>query len=178
MIYSAISIEAVPICEWHRTQAMTKATLVQVMAWCRQVASHYLNKYWPSPTTPNSATRGYAFRMVCLFYESKSRTYDIQVFHSSRNNCVAMGYSSWFRSVHWPGARVLHDDQCTWFIPTCFWCIIYIVYSYNAWDQGKLTLQEKTQYKRFTRLSTMCAPNLQQTLWNSLWIIAFQLYFR
>ena len=29
-----------------------KSTLVQVMAWCRQAASHYLNQCWPSSKSP------------------------------------------------------------------------------------------------------------------------------
>ena len=29
-----------------------KSTLVQVMAWCRQATSHYLNQCWPRSPTP------------------------------------------------------------------------------------------------------------------------------
>ena len=34
-----------------------KSTLVQVMAWCHQAASHYLNQCWPRSQTPYGATR-------------------------------------------------------------------------------------------------------------------------
>ena len=34
-----------------------KSTLVQVMAWCRQAASHYLNQCWPRPMSPYGITR-------------------------------------------------------------------------------------------------------------------------
>ena len=34
-----------------------KSTLVQVMAWCSQVASHYLNQCWPRSATPYGVTR-------------------------------------------------------------------------------------------------------------------------
>ena len=34
-----------------------KSTLVQVMAWCRQATSHYLNQCWPSSVTPYGVTR-------------------------------------------------------------------------------------------------------------------------
>ena len=34
-----------------------KSTLVQVMAWCRQAASHYLNQCWPRYSTPYGVTR-------------------------------------------------------------------------------------------------------------------------
>ena len=36
---------------------VVKWTLVQVMAWCRQATSHYLNQYWPRYPTPYSTTR-------------------------------------------------------------------------------------------------------------------------
>ena len=34
-----------------------KSTLVQVMAWCRQAPSHYLNQCWPRSPTPYDVTR-------------------------------------------------------------------------------------------------------------------------
>ena len=34
-----------------------KSTLVQVMAWCRQTTSHYLNQCWPWSLTPYGITR-------------------------------------------------------------------------------------------------------------------------
>ena len=34
-----------------------KSTLVQVMAWCRQAASHYLSQCWPRSMLPYSITR-------------------------------------------------------------------------------------------------------------------------
>ena len=34
-----------------------KSTLVQVMAWCRQATSHYLNQCWPRSSTPYGVTR-------------------------------------------------------------------------------------------------------------------------
>ena len=41
------------------SQALTddKSTLVQVMAWCRQASSHYLNQCWPRSPTPYGVTR-------------------------------------------------------------------------------------------------------------------------
>ena len=33
-----------------------KSTLVQVMAWCRQATSHYLNRCWPRCMSPNGVT--------------------------------------------------------------------------------------------------------------------------
>ena len=34
-----------------------ESILVQVMAWCRQATSHYLNQCWPRPLSPNGVTR-------------------------------------------------------------------------------------------------------------------------
>ena len=34
-----------------------RSTLVQVMAWCRQAASHYLNQCWPRSKPPYGITR-------------------------------------------------------------------------------------------------------------------------
>ena len=34
-----------------------KSTLVQVMAWCHQATSHYLNQCWPRYSTPYGVTR-------------------------------------------------------------------------------------------------------------------------
>ena len=34
-----------------------KSTLVQVMPWCRQATSHYLNQCWPRSLTPYGVTR-------------------------------------------------------------------------------------------------------------------------
>ena len=34
-----------------------QSTLVQVMAWCRQATSHYLNQCWPRPLPPYGITR-------------------------------------------------------------------------------------------------------------------------
>ena len=34
-----------------------KSTLVQLMAWCHQAPSHYLNQCWPRPMSPYGVTR-------------------------------------------------------------------------------------------------------------------------
>ena len=44
---------------WWMEQDLTddKSTLVQVMAWCRQATSHYLNQCWLSSLSPYGVTR-------------------------------------------------------------------------------------------------------------------------
>ena len=40
-----------------RDHSDDKSTLVQVMAWCRQATSHYLNQCWPRSLPPYGVTR-------------------------------------------------------------------------------------------------------------------------
>ena len=51
-ILTHIALKFVP-----RGLLVSKSALVQVMAWCRQATSHYLNKCWPRPMTPYGVTR-------------------------------------------------------------------------------------------------------------------------
>ena len=52
-----------------------KSTLVQVMAWCRQAASHYLNQCWPRSPMPYGVTRpqwvNWLSPGVCGFHDFK-----------------------------------------------------------------------------------------------------------
>ena len=43
-----------------------KSTLIQVMAWCRQATSHYLNQCWPSSMSPCGITRPQWVNVVYL----------------------------------------------------------------------------------------------------------------
>ena len=48
-----------------------KSTLVQVMAWCHQATSHYLNQCWPRSLPPYGITRPQWVKyqqLNCLFY--------------------------------------------------------------------------------------------------------------
>ena len=42
-----------------------KSTLVQVMAWCHQATSHYLNQCWPRYASPYGVTRPQWVNGVC-----------------------------------------------------------------------------------------------------------------
>ena len=41
-----------------------KSTLVQVMAWCRQATSHYLNQCWPRSLSPHGVTRPQKYNTI------------------------------------------------------------------------------------------------------------------
>ena len=45
-----------------------KSTLVQVMAWCRQAPSHYLNQCWPISMSPYGVTR----HNECIFLRQEN----------------------------------------------------------------------------------------------------------
>ena len=45
-----------------------KSTLVQVMAWCRQATSHYLNQCWPRSPTPYRVNRPQWVKLVILLF--------------------------------------------------------------------------------------------------------------
>ena len=51
-----ISCETALIWVW-LDHTYDKSTLVQVMAWCRQATSHYLNQCWPRSLPPYGVTR-------------------------------------------------------------------------------------------------------------------------
>ena len=43
--------------QWDGGISDDKSTLIQVMAWCRQATSHYLNQCWPGSLPPYGVTR-------------------------------------------------------------------------------------------------------------------------
>ena len=45
-----------------------KSILVQVMAWCHQATSHYLNQCWPSYMLPYGITRGQWVNSLCSMF--------------------------------------------------------------------------------------------------------------
>ena len=55
---SSLDIRCEIVLRW-LTQNLTndKSTLVQVMAWCHQATSHYLNHCWPRSMSPYGVTR-------------------------------------------------------------------------------------------------------------------------
>ena len=50
-----------------------KSTLVQVMAWCRQATSHYLNQWWTRSRSPYGLTRPQWVNVLNCFYASAFR---------------------------------------------------------------------------------------------------------
>ena len=51
------SLVKLPYYECHWTSNDDQSTLVQVMAWCRQATSHYLNQCWPRSLSSYGVTR-------------------------------------------------------------------------------------------------------------------------
>ena len=46
----------IPLCQMSLNFTDVKSTLVQVMVWCRQATSHYLNQCWPRSMSPYGVT--------------------------------------------------------------------------------------------------------------------------
>ena len=58
-----------------------KPTLVQVMAWCWQASSHYLNQFWPTSISPYGFTRSQwvEIQMNILFHSKFSGVLGLQI---------------------------------------------------------------------------------------------------
>ena len=57
-----------------------KSTLVQVMAWCRQATSHYLNQCWPRSPTPYGVIRPQWVNIIhnhCLHLHNSSHQHPV-----------------------------------------------------------------------------------------------------
>ena len=63
-----------------------KSTLVQVMPWCRQATSHYLNQCWPRSLSPYDVTRP---QWVIEMFTLKKKSYD------QRDNSVLKKAAAW-----------------------------------------------------------------------------------
>ena len=71
-----ISCEIAPIILMSLDFTDDQSTLVQVMAWCRQATSHYLNQCWPRSLPPYGVTRpqrdNYFLKYIDLWQHSPS----------------------------------------------------------------------------------------------------------
>ena len=50
--------------------ALGRSTLFEVIVWCRQAKSHYLNQCWPSPESPYYVTRPQWVKTIILVTEN------------------------------------------------------------------------------------------------------------
>ena len=82
-----------------------KSTLVQLMAWCRQATSHYLNRCWPRYLTPYGVTRPQGVK--AMRHEQKWQTFCRQYFQMDffLNENVTSHYLNqwWPNCVRWCG---------------------------------------------------------------------------
>ena len=86
-----------------------KSTLVQVMAWCRQATSHYLNQCWPRSPTPYDVTRPqWVKALACRLFGIKPLHIDPKCFYqenadenvicniSTSSSCLQGTVKNWF----------------------------------------------------------------------------------
>ena len=77
-----------------------KSTLVQVMAWCRQATSHYLNQCWPSFLSPYGVTRP---QWVNLSWPRPAEC------HMAQNNLVNIGLGNVLLTAWWHQAFIRNN---------------------------------------------------------------------
>ena len=79
-----------------------KSTLVQVMAWCRQAASHYLSQCWPSLCL-RMASLGHDELSYCWAHIIHTSHIGESAWHRTNNPLPAGLYV--FYTQSWPGTR-------------------------------------------------------------------------
>ena len=95
-----------------------KSTLVQVMAWCRQATSHYMNQCWPRSPTPYGVTRPqWVLNNLCGVIESARLNQN----SADYTDCRDLQYISYSHTSH-----TVHALLCfvmVWYLlilPICF----------------------------------------------------------
>ena len=154
-----------PSCECDKHFIYDLSTLAQVMAWCRQAASHYMSPYWPRSMSPYGITKpqwvnayhsdplSSIFSRVmfpCFFVNSISLfVINKHLWHNSHLNIYFIAWHAWTssnllaetsRSINTPCMSVSHT----------FWAISS-VFSQISWNLHKKTfnLWEETRFFSF-----------------------------
>ena len=92
-----------------------KSTLVQVMAWCCQVTSHYLSQCWPRSMTPNGVTRPQWVKIVPLLQWNPS----VKAIQDDGLSKEVACYEAWnkhdlWRMVHGNGLNFATLERHSW----------------------------------------------------------------
>ena len=78
-----------------------KSTLVQVMAWCHQAASHYLRQCWPRSLSPYGVIRPQGVKgKLCPHNIDKSRILSDQEQVDGYKDQSEYGLSQWEMALH------------------------------------------------------------------------------
>ena len=87
-----------------------QSTLIQVMAWCRQATSHYLNQWWPRSLSPYGITRLQWDKGCKLIVLWKKYIWNINISMSLCKKDVTPVHYQWsyvfLALTHWYGMRV------------------------------------------------------------------------
>ena len=86
-----------------------RSTLVQVMAWCRQAASHYLSQCWPRCMPPYSITRPQWVNDITISEQSSALTIQRTryIFYWRHNTCSSHSYLLQVTLSNWTLNRFL-----------------------------------------------------------------------
>ena len=80
-----------------------KSTLVQVMAWCRQAASHYLSQCWPRSMSPNGVTGPQCVNSWTLIHSPGTEWKHENLQTEFWNVFLKMKILDWvIKLTHWP----------------------------------------------------------------------------
>ena len=108
------------------------STLVQVMAWCRQAASHYLSHCWPRSMSPYGVTRPQWVKhgQFCPKY-SKSIPHSLPTSVRFQVSIVAIKSMAWCKTAVSPACWQWR--YCS--LPLSHWimiCVFFYLWSYQA----------------------------------------------
>ena len=106
-----------------------KSILVQVMAWCRQATSHYLDQCWPRSMSPYGVTRPLKMMLSCYRY--------------CRNECNAHEITNQWN--HNPAGQTLSTLQFNF----------HLIFRFIILKGKILKLERATQYARDKYYKTM-----------------------
>ena len=99
-----------------------KSTLVQVMAWCRQATSHYLNQCWPRSLPPYGVTRAQWVKEA--IWQHRSGSMLVQLTHWGRDKMAAVSqtmFSNAFSCMKMYEFRIkFHWSLFLWFQLTIY----------------------------------------------------------
>ena len=85
-----------------------KSTLVQVMAWCHQATSHYLNQFWSRFSTPYGVTRPQCVNIkIHIVYSIHVEGYRLWNYH----NCMVL-LKKIFRTFRPLGDVAVFSNTC------------------------------------------------------------------
>ena len=118
-----------------------KSTLVQVVAWCRQATSHYLNQCWPRSPTPYGITR--PNELTCMALKHNISPIIMARWQQKHMQIMVPGGDKRYFTLYTDIRLMLYGGNlsCVYYIydgnPSHIYIYIYI-HTYPQWIYGNL----------------------------------------